>query len=214
MREFTKSYGVFLSDKRVKFVLYLLYPIVAIGICRVLVLFSDLYGFIHQGVAASIMIFAELLLDILVFGSILRKDTTKLDYLKLSDKGMEVLRKSLWVDKIRRFITVMIILCAAYMICHEGMNPWRLLSSIFTTGLVLELGLLVSRRFGTATTVGLLAWGLYIVGPVLTVVAACLPGYCLVAFGAAYIGVLFWSNIHIMKRARSVYYDSESEKEF
>ncbi len=177
-----------------------------------MVMFSDLYGFVHQAVAASIMIFAEFTLDVFVYGGILRKDTGKLDYLKLSNKGMKILEKSLWVDKVRRFIIAVILLSAAYVICHEDMNPAQLISSIFGTGLVLELGLMVTRRFDTVGMVGLIAWIIYIIGPLFVVVATLASGYCVIGFGIAYVAVLIWSNTHIMKKAGRVYYDSESEE--
>lgn len=210
MREYVKGYRAFVSDKWIKLLLYLVYPLCTIGFCRIAVMFSDLYGFLHQGLVAGFMIVDELVIDVSVFGGILRKDTGKLDYLKLSQKGMKILEKSLWVDKIRRLITTMILLTAAYMICHEGMNPYNLVSSIFATGVVLELGLLITRRFDTAGVAALIAWLVYIIGPVLVVVAVVVSEYCLVIFLAAYVAVLIWSNTYIMKRARRVFYDSES----
>ena len=125
---------------------------------------------------------------------------------------MEILEKSLWADKIRRLITTVILLSAAYIICHEGMNPVKLVSSIFATGLVLELGLLITRRFDTVSMVGLIAWLVYIVGPVFIVIAVLSFDYCLVLFLAAYVIVSFWSNRHILKKVERVYYDSESEE--
>lgn len=212
MREYVKGYRAFVSDKWIKLLLYLVYPLCAIGFCRLAVAVSDLYGFLHQALMASIMIFAELILDVPTFGGILRKDTGKLDYLKLSHRGMKILEKSLWADKIRRLITTSILLSAVYIICHEGMNPAKLISSIFATGLVLELGLMITRHFDTAGVVGLIAWLVYMVGPLLVAVATVAPEYCLVGFLVAYVAILFGSNMYIMKKAGRVYYDSESEE--
>ena len=212
MREYIKGYRAFVSDKWIKLLLYLVYPLCTIGFCRLAVTVSDLYGYFHQALVASIMIFAEYVLDVSVFGGILCKDTGKLDYLKLSHRGMKILEKSLWADKIRRLITTVILLSAAYIICHEGMNPAKLVSSIFATGLVLELGLLITRHFDTVSMVGLIAWLVYIVGPLFTGVAICMPEYCGIIFLAVYMAVLIWSNRHILKKAERVYYDSESEE--
>lgn len=212
MREYVKGYRAFVSDKWIKLLLYLVYPLCAIGFCRIAVMVSDLYGFLHQALIASIMIFAELILDVSTFGGILRKDTDKLDYLKLSHRGMKILEKSLWADRIRRLITAVILLSAAYIICHEGMNPVKLVNSILATGVVLELGLMITRHFDTPGAVGLIAWLVYIVGPLLVAVAAVAPGYCLVGFLAVYAAVLIWSNTYIMKKAGRVYYDGESEE--
>lgn len=212
MREYVKGYRAFVSDKWIKLLLYLVYPLCAIGFCRIAVMVSDLYGFLHQALVASIMIFAELILDVSTFGGILRRDTDKLDYLKLSYRGMKILEKSLWADKIRRLITTVILLSAAYIICHAGMNPVKLVNSILATGVVLELGLMITRHFDTPGAVGLIAWLVYIVGPLLVAVAAVAPWYCLVGFLAAYAAVLIWSNTYIMKKAGRVYYDGESEE--
>ncbi len=213
MREYVKGYRAFVSDKWIKLLLYLAYPLCAIGICKCFkMLFSDVDGFLYQWLVAGFMIFAELLLDVPTFGGILRKDTGKLDYLKLSHRGMKILEKSLWADKIRRLITTSILLSAVYIICHEGMNPAKLISSIFATGLVLELGLMITRHFDTAGVVGLIAWLVYMVGPLLVVIATVAPAYCLVGFVIVYVIILIWSNTYIMKKAGRVYYDSESEE--
>ena len=213
MREYLKSYRVFIFDRWITVTLFLLYPLIAIGFCKLLVRYSDLYGFIHQIVAVCIMIFAELVLDVFVFGGILRKNTGKLEYLKLSYKGMDIFKRSLWADKFRRLITTVFILGIAYIICHENMNPGQLVSSIFATGVVLELSLLVSRRFDTTGMVAMISYLLYLVGPLFIAVAIWLPWYCAFVFAVAYVGVVIWSNAHIMKRVGRVYYDSEHEEE-
>jgi len=71
---------------------------------------------------------------------------------------------------------------------------------------------MITRHFDTPGAVGLIAWLVYIVGPLLVAVAAVAPGYCLVGFLAAYAAVLIWSNTYIMKKAGRVYYDGESEE--
>lgn len=213
MREYIKSYRVFVSEKWVKVLLYLVYPLATVGICRFLLMFSDLYGMIHQVVAASVMIFAELVLDVFAYGGILQKGTGKLDYLKLSNRGMEIVHKSLWADKVRRLLTTVFILSGAYLVCHEGMSVGQLVSGIFATAMVLELSLLISRRFDAASTVMALSYVIYLVGPVFILLAILTTGHFMFLYMVAYVGVLIWSNTHIMKRARRVYYDSESEKE-
>ncbi len=211
MREYVKGYRAFVSDKWIKLLLYLVYPLCAIGICKFFkLLFSDVDGFLYQWLIAGFIIFAELLLDVPTFGGILRKDTGKLDYLKLSHRGMKILEKSLWADKIRRLITTIILLSAAYIICHEEMNPVQLVNSILATGVVLELGLMITRHFDAPGAVGLIACLVYIVGPLLIVVAMIAPAYCLVGVLVAYVAILFGSNTYIMKKAGRVYYDSES----
>ena len=70
MREYVKGYRAFVSDKWIKLLLYLVYPLCAIGFCRLAVTVSDLYGFLHQALVASIMIFAEYVLDVSTFGNL------------------------------------------------------------------------------------------------------------------------------------------------
>ena len=109
MVKYYKCYRVFLSGMLMKVIMYLVYPVCVFLWCSLAFIISDVgFGNATLGLmmTAGMMVVAELLLDGFVYGGLLAKDSNKLEYLKTSYRGISVLKKSLYVDKLRRLLTL------------------------------------------------------------------------------------------------------------
>ncbi len=58
-------------------------------------------------VAAVLLPIAEIVSDNWLFGGIQTKDSMRLEYLKTSGRGMEILRRALWVDLARKLLSAL-----------------------------------------------------------------------------------------------------------
>lgn len=152
MRDYIKSYHVFMSTGWVKMLSYFLYPILVTGVIGVLAglfeMIEDI-GFPNGLIYLQTTIWivgAEALHALLVWGSIATRDTNKLEYLKTSARGRDVLRKGLYADVVRRWITIILLILVAYIPCRTTVSlPTMLGILFFTIGFAEAMQMLIRK---------------------------------------------------------------------
>lgn len=216
MKQYIKSYHAFWPVKTwMKPCVYLLYPLVIIMGLYFLSHKLGYYPVICMGFACGFLVAVEIILDYFVFGGIASKETNRLEYLKTSVRGMHLLKSSLITDAVRRFLSIAIIIISSYLAiaCRQQMDyrytPLQLLVCIFSTYLLTEAGLLLTRFFinwwiniaviyilnNIAVTVGIFVstWNIPIWAPVLLVLLG--------------MGITLTGRRLILKRMEESYYD-------
>lgn len=214
MVSFYKSYRVFLSGTWLKVLMYLVYPLVTFLWCGLIAVgmgVEKVYAMYILLITCSVIMWAELLLDNFVYGGILAKDTNKLEYLKTSYRGISVLKKSLTVDKVRRLVTMTLLLTIIYSVCHEKVSVGQLVSLILGTGAVMELGLLIIRHFSSFNWTVILAWVANGVGALVGFLAVKLAPIFAVLFLLLFVVIVMASNRVTMKKAERGFYDAGVE---
>lgn len=214
MLYYIKSYRAFLCGHLVKLLLYLVGPLITLLWSGFIALISNKYGIIGQSTAISLIILYELVIDTFVYGGILSKDTNKLEYLKTSPKGMEILHKSLVIDKVRRFLMTAVMLSMVYGISNENLSLLQFISIIFAAVTAMELGLLICRRVTVITLAMLIALLTNLLVTALVIPITFLPGGFVVLYAGLFAAVEICSNSHIIKKAKKGYYDEQLEKMF
>lgn len=193
-----------------KLLIYLIYPVVTLCWCGLIALgmgvesVHAMYGLL---ITSGMIMCAEMFLDNFVYGGILAKDTNKLEYLKTSHKGMSVLKKSLIVDKIRRFITMALLLVIIYSVCHEQVSVGQLISLISAITAITELGLLATRHFGSINWTIIITMVVNGVGALVGILAIMLPPLFAILFLLLAVAIVIASNRVIMKKAERGFYD-------
>lgn len=209
-----KCYRVFLCNKWMRRVVYLIYPLLSIGWCGLMALAGGPDATLGLIVTAVTVIFMEVFLDQFIYGGILCKDTNRLGYLMTSDKGISVLEKSLRVDKLRRLLSTAVIFGVIYRISHGGVDVLQLVGILFAVAAVMELGLLFSRGCDTQGGPLLVAMVSDLAGGVLVYGATKLPSVCAVVFLVIYGVVVIGSSQQVARKAREQYYDGKMEDLF
>lgn len=210
MRQFVKSYHVFVPQMWSKLFVYLAYPVFLVWLSCAL----SGWGIPAQAclmIAGINVATVEIIWDSMVFGGIASKDTNKLEYLKTSVRGMKVLRYSIIADAVRRVLSTSVILGAVYAIVKPEMDAVKLFGCIFATLGCAELSLLITRSF-TMLVVMLVV--LSVVATVSTYVmghiyADGLGWSCLLAL-VFYVLVAMIGRVIIMKKAKGSYYDERN----
>lgn len=214
MREWIKSYHVFLSGRWMKRIVYLLFPSVFFGIGYV---FGKgvLSGYFAVIILSSMIISVEVCMDYFIFGGIAARDTNKLEYLKTSEKGMLLLKKSLIGDAVRRILSISVIVYGLkYLYGYEFTNG-QLLTLVLCYFVLSEAALIMTRHFTSLLIVASSAMIVSLAAPWLTAwllsktMNTFLAGIILVILA---VGVATGSRIMIMRKARESYYDERDEK--
>lgn len=170
-------------------------------------------------ITQNFLIVIEVLSDMFLFGGIQSKDAEKMDYLKTSPRGMQVMKNALTMDLIRRFCTALgIISVEAVVFRIAGVSVVQgnillqisfVLFIVLVTYLFSVLGVVISRSFG-------LLWlnaGLGYVMSVLAVLCGSLPeikSYAVVydvALAVFCIGLSILTVRTAMKKVEGSYYD-------
>lgn len=208
MRELIKSYHMFLPQMWKKLLLYLVYPLVMIG-QTCLFAGTGAGPVIYLVSSCSMILSAELYFDILVFGGIASKDTNKLEYLKTSVKGMNILCKSIVADGIRRFLSTAVILIGIYVIADMNIAPVELAVCMLATLFLTEAGLVLIRGFSSMSVMIATAviGGMTITVLLIAVWESAAPILGSGLFIALYVTVFILGRIFVMKKARGSYYD-------
>lgn len=115
MKKSIKSYLVFTSVFY-RIVMYLLIPAALLGIA----FWVGTAGNVALTLLAGILPMAEIISDSWVFGGIQTKESVKMDYLKTSARGKNILRNALIMDMVRRFLSVAGILGIGRLIIWLG----------------------------------------------------------------------------------------------
>lgn len=116
MKEYIKSYHVFLPGTFLKWCLYVLYPLLLIVFLYIMNREVGYYYFACMGFAACVSTVVELLVNTYQFAGITAKKNNDLEYLKSSAKGIAVLEKALRMDAVRRFFSIFLIMTALYKV--------------------------------------------------------------------------------------------------
>ena len=215
MVKYYKCYRVFLSGTLMKLLMYLIYPVCAFFWCSLAYVISDAgFGNATLGLmmTAGMMIGAELLLDSFVYGGLLAKDSNKLEFLKTSYRGINVLKKSLCVDKLRRLVTLILVFVMICGLWELQISVGRLMSLLFATAMVMELGLLVIRHFSSFNWVLILTMVAYPIGMAVGFVAMKLEAIFAVLFLLMLVAAYLICSKITLKKAEGSFYDTGVEK--
>lgn len=167
-------------------------------------------------VAAIIVTQAEIIMDEWAFGSIAIKGGISLEYLKTSQRGRQVIQKALKIDLIRKLLECAMILFLGRLTWvvtagggKEFLGPGRLglmLSVLFCQYFVIEIALLVSRRYGSFQVNMAAAIIAYIVLAFLIVM--CRWSYFVtLAVAGLTVAVSMQEQRRVMRRVEESYYD-------
>lgn len=146
MIEWIKSYHVFLPGRWGKWMIYIIVPAVFLGI-EYLFYSISMYAQIGIILISALIISLEMYMDYFIFGGIASKDTNKLEYLKTSIRGMEILKKSLIGDAVRRFLSISLIVYGLKYtseVTYSGVQAMTLVLCYFVLS---ELLLFITRHF-------------------------------------------------------------------
>lgn len=161
MKRGIKSYLAFTSGAY-RLILFVLVPLAVIGLNVGLAVYTqqthlsgadELDGIlgavnVMMFVAASLMMFAEVMLDNMAFGGIAVKRSQSLDYMKASPKGRQLMRRALRTDLVRMLlesIVVLILSRVAWWVIGEITGAWRI------QDIVRILALVACQYFVTVT---------------------------------------------------------------
>lgn len=209
-----KCYRVFLCNKWMRRVIYLIYPLLSIGWCGLMALAGGPDATLGLIIAVIVVIFMEVFLDQFVYGGIFCKNTHRLAYLMTSYKGITVLEKGLRVDKLRRVLSTAVILGVTYRISHGGVDVLQLVGILLAVAAIIELGLLFSRGCNMQGGPLLAAMVSDTVGGILVFGATKLPSVCAVVFLILYGIVVIGSTRQVERKVREQYYDGKMEDLF
>ena len=160
MKQYIKSYHLFLTRWWFRGIIYLVYP--------TLLLFgagylgskvteftwisyekAQSYRLVLLELLCSFIVSVEIFCDYFIFGGIATKETNKLEYLKTSVKGITLLTKALITDGMRHLLSIAIIVGFGSLLLATALSSIDcILIIIFVFGLV-EAGLIVTRHFST-----------------------------------------------------------------
>lgn len=144
MKRRIKNYLV-LTSPVYRLAVFLLMPIVTIGVYWFVRDVSVVIGLV---IVMALLIMAEIFFDTWLFGGIQSKDAEKLDYLKTSPRGMQMMRDALGMDIVRRFLSVVVIFAGCYMVDGEavlGAGPAILIYPALIAYTIVVLGVFIAR---------------------------------------------------------------------
>lgn len=223
MKQYVKSYHLFLSQRWLRWGIYIIYPL----------LLSGSFGWLGSKISAdpspatdpkslytllffvlgNTLILVELFSDTFIFGGIADKNTNKLEYLKTSTKGMPCLRKALVTDAARRLISLGIIVGCCSLSAHPFYDLADASAILLMLFSFIETGLIITRHFPTLSVTFIvisvisflmpasLSW-IQLASPQLKLLLPTLTGITATVLGR-------WL---ILKKARNSYYDNRNEK--
>lgn len=173
-------------------------------------------------VCVVVMLFlpmVEIISDNWMFGGIQSKNADKLDYLKTSSIGKQVLRRALLIDLLRKFLSALGIICVSY-----GILYWRLMPDLISVLIendwkLLLYAVLVSYFFSVLGTVlaryGSMLWlNVMVAYLVEIIISVCVysalmtqaVGYC-VLYAILDVAVSILAVRIVMKKVEGSYYD-------
>ena len=209
MKKYVKCYHVFLAEDLFLVILYLVYPLLVGGFCGFLAVPAGMGGMIKLAllITAQMIVSVELFLDTWVYGGILAKDTHKLEFLKTSHRGMQVLKNSVRMDKLRRGLSTTLLLAVVQVAGGRQADFFSILGLIFATCAVMEAALVLARHIQGVSLVMLVV----VVAGMLTTATGLLAlggnGLQMVLFAFLFVAVVLLSNKYMYKRAEESYYD-------
>lgn len=229
MKRGIKSYLAFTSGAY-RLILFVLVPLAVIGLNVGLAVYTrkthlsgagsskDILGEMNviMFMAASLMMFAEVLLDNMAFGGIAVKRSQSLDYMKASPKGRQLMRRALRTDLVRMLlesIVVLILSRVAWWVIGEIAGFWR------KQDIVLMLALVACQYFVTVTALIVTRhydmWGVNMLAVYLgflvllaLVILSWMNSFAILAVMTALsVAVSIFSQWKIMRRVEASFYD-------
>lgn len=229
MKKGIKSYLAFTSGAY-RLILFVLVPLAVIGLNMGLAVYTrqthlsgagsskDIQGEMNviMFMAASLMMFAEVLLDNMAFGGIAVKRSQSLDYMKASPKGRQLMRRALRTDLVRMLlesIVVLILSRVAWWVIGEIAGFWR------KQDIVLMLALVACQYFVTVTALIVTRhydmWGVNMLAVYLgffvllaLVILSWMNSFAILAVMTALsVAVSIFSQWKIMRRVEAGFYD-------
>lgn len=209
MKKYFKCYHVFLADDLFRAILYFIYPVLVGSICGFLAVPFTRMGFGNMALlsAAEFIVSVELFVDTWVYGGILAKDTQKLEFLKTSHKGMQVLKNSVRMDKLRRGLSTILLLGVVQLAGGSPVGFFSFLGLVFATCAVMEAALVVSRHIQGTSLVVLVVVVTNMLGMAIGMLALAGNGLPVILSAPLFVAVVIISNQYIYKRAEASYYD-------
>lgn len=131
MKQYFKGYHMFLPSSHILalFFLYLIYPLLLIGVgvgLRRMTMFS----YICFTIVGMALLFAEAILDHFTFGGIQSRQVNYLEYIKTSARGKRFVNNAIKVDFLRRTVLIVLVLCISYLIANKGANKEEVIPTI------------------------------------------------------------------------------------
>lgn len=210
MKRKMKHYLVFTS-RWYQAITFVVLPVV------VLLLYYWLRDFLPEVgliVGVVILMMAECILDIWLFGGIQAKGTRMLEYLKTSELGREVLKDAIFMDLLRRFLAFVGVMGICFLLEGQRWNSVQVVSMRFFTVLLgyslSTLGVWLGRFEGNYWTNMVISYAVVALG----IAGYFLPGLArlsaLYALLLAVVAVLV-SRLAVstaMKKMEGSYYDT------
>lgn len=123
MKEYVKAYNMFLPGRYMKYILYLLMPVLVIGFCLVCNAFLPLSNSTAIMLLTLYVFWVEIMLDTWILRGIAKKKNYNLEYLKTSVKWKMLIKKGLVFDSVRRFSSVTIMTFVFFFLMQmQGKN--------------------------------------------------------------------------------------------
>lgn len=165
-----------------------------------------------------LIVMVEILADTWMFGGIQGKAAARIDFLKTSPKGMELLQKALIMDLVRRFLSLSLIMAAWVLTKSWGVDVF---GGDAVKGLGVILALILSSYTVTVLCIILarfatMFWQSVLVGYVGVIIESVCVGF-LIALGHPYVWSLAYAALAVgssilavkivMRKVRRGYYD-------
>lgn len=130
MKKKIKRYLVF-TPFAYRIAVFLVMPVLLVGIG---VLTGSRWGELWAVPVAVLLTMAEIISDYWLFSGLQAKDSEKMDFLKTSGLGMEILRDALTFDLLRKFLTVCVVMAICYLLTGRSGSPMYagLISYVFS----------------------------------------------------------------------------------
>lgn len=145
MKKIIKSYLVFTSFVY-RIVVFLVVPV--LSMCAGVYTVSRFGEMGEFGVmpAAVLLAAAEIISDNWLFSGLQAKEAEKMDFLKTSGFGMEMMQNALILDLLRKFLTALVVITACYLLKGMPGNPLRMVLISYD---VTVLGTFICRYWGS-----------------------------------------------------------------
>ena len=211
MKHRIKSYLVFTSFIY-RICMFLAVPVIVTGIALSRV---GRFGNAAMIFAAVLLPMVEIISDTWLFGGIQTKDMDKLDYLKTSHRGMEIMRNALSMDMARKLLTAIVVMAVCAVIVYWenkgiGREIWLILSyAVSISWFCSILGTFIARYGSLLWFHMMVGYGMSMFGSICWFLPG-LPGLMAVYTVILFIGGILVSNVAVrvaMKKVEGSYYD-------
>lgn len=224
MKEYIQSYHALLPGRYMRWILYVIYPGLFIGGFLLLGFYFQKNAII---LAVPLLLFsAECFLDTFIFGGFAAGRYHRMEWLKTSVRGMNLVKKGLIFDGFRRFLSVVLIMAATCLLARadygEKAGSLQIKFVIAETAVfcVITTLVLFVIRFVDSRSVQLMTIFVTVNIPVYIYVWICMAGVEIhetitaVVGGVIYVAAVIIQIILLINRTKEGYYDERTKKLF